>query len=305
MKNYLRLVRIENLIIIAITQFFVYINIILPIRFESEKTPFLTIVELFCIILATIFIAAAGNVINDYFDMRIDRINKPNKMVLGKHIKRRVAILLNIIFNALGVLFGFLASYLIGRFSLGLIFISMTFLMLFYSSTLKKRFLSGNLLVALLSAFVPVIVGIYENIGLNAVSNEKIIILALVYGVFAFVISFVREISKDLEDIYGDEICGCTTLAVTLGSEKTKNIIVFVIWFISLIIATTTGVIAYLHWWNLAMYSILFVLLPLIFIGKKTSKSVSKEDFHFVSSLFKWVMLTGILSTFILKNYLN
>lgn len=304
MKNYLKLVRIENLIIIALTQYLVYANIIIPIRAEANILPYLPINAFIFIVLATVLIAAGGNAINDYFDMRIDRINKPDKMILGKHIKRRVAILFNNLFNGLGVIFGFVASYYIGRVSLGLIFLSMSVFLLFYSSTLKKQFLIGNVLIAIMSGFVPLIIGLFENMGFGVVSSEKIIIITIIYASFAFLISFVREIVKDMEDVDGDSACGCKTMAVVLGFQKCKNIVNYIITFIILVVSTNLVILFYKHWWVLLAYSILFVLIPLLVVNHKVFKSKSKTDMHFVSTMFKWIMFTGVMSTFVLKYYL-
>ena len=303
MKYYFRLIRIENLLIIALTQCLIYFNIIVPYREDDKMMPYLNLVDFSLIVIATMLIAAAGNAINDYFDMRIDRINKPERIILGKHIERRMAIHLNNIFNLLGVFVGLIAAYEVGKWSLGFVFLIMTFILLLYSSTFKKLFLVGNIIIALLSAFVPFIIVFFECFSKPDYRNYYMLLIVLVYCGFAFLISLLREIIKDVEDVVGDEACGCKTIAVVFGVDKTLNIVKMGILITLLLTISFISYIGFRQMWIFAAYATIFVLIPMILVYLKSLKAKEKNEIRWISLAFKFIMLTGVLSTFLIRLY--
>ena len=217
--QYLKLFRLPNLIIIALLQYLIKYSLIIPFGFE----PILTDFEFGLLVLSTVFIAAAGYAINDYFDIQVDEINKKEEVVVGKSIKRRVAMALHLVLSFIGVILGFYLGYKAGNVNFGLIHIMASGLLWFYSTSYKRQFLIGNLVVSFLTALVVLMVPIFEItpvITQNTASAAKSVFLLIsVYALFAFVTTFMREIIKDLEDFKGDNSMGYKTLAISWGSQ--------------------------------------------------------------------------------------
>jgi 4-hydroxybenzoate polyprenyltransferase len=113
------------------------------------------------LLLSVFFIAAGGNIINDYFDVKADRVNKPDRLIIDKYIKRRWAIILNWTFNGIGFLIAlYLSIKLDNWWIVSIAFLTIN-LLYFYSAVFKRKFLIGNLVVALLTAIVPIYVYLY------------------------------------------------------------------------------------------------------------------------------------------------
>jgi len=230
--------------------------------------------------LATIFIGAAGYIINDYYDIKIDAINKPDKIIIGKDLTRRKAMLGHLFLSAAGVIIGALLSLKVGLVNLGAVL-----LLWGYSADLKKRPLSGNLTIAFLAASMVLVVAVlakFDNLGVWA------------YAAFAFVSTLIREIIKDLEDMKGDAAHGCRTLPIVLGIQKSRVILyALLIFFYALVLA------AGFYRQNDTIFGIylgLAVLAPGLMIGAQLRRSDRKRHFARLSLLCKFMMLTGTLS---------
>jgi 4-hydroxybenzoate polyprenyltransferase len=205
---FLQITRTNNLIIMLVTLAVSYYCLTDYLTPEDLLQPrFLLLCA--CVVLT----AAAGYIINDYHDINIDLINKPNKVVIGKIISRRWAMLLHFIFNGFAIISGFYLSVYIG-----LLVAACIVLLWLYSVHFKKQFLSGNLLVGTLSAFVIAILPLFNQL----ISSY----LVWVYALFAFGINFIREIIKDAEDVRGDSKFNCKTLPIVFGVRKTKKVII-------------------------------------------------------------------------------
>ena len=184
--------------------------------------------------LSVFFIAGAGNIINDYFDVKADKINKVDKLIIGKYISRRTAIVSNWLFNLSGFLFASYLSYIHSNWLIVIIaFIFINFLW-FYSSVYKRKFLTGNILVALMISSVPLYVLLYnfpfekfKNIIFTYRSLQESIIFEAVFiiSLIAFTINLSREFVKDIADIQGDMKLFAKTIPISLGIRKTKIII--------------------------------------------------------------------------------
>ena len=299
---YLRLVRITNLLIIVLTQYFFRFFIILPLyKIENIIPPTSNLFFLF-LVLSTVLLAAAGYAINDYFDMRIDHINKPDKMVLGKIIPRRMAILLHGIFTGFGILFSFIAAYMIGSLKLGFISIIVAYTLWQYSHKFKASFITGNLIIALSSAFVVFIVWLFEfyaqvNTGRALYRGENFLnFFMLAYLFFAFVTSFIREIIKDIEDIEGDSKVGRQTIPVKLGINKTKNIT----YSLALLNILFLGLMVYklFHFNNFYIlnYYLIFLAALFVYLMLLIKKAKEKPDYSFASMYIKIIIFAGLLS---------
>jgi 4-hydroxybenzoate polyprenyltransferase len=226
--SFLRLIRYINLLYIAFTQYLIQYTIIRPILAQAGVAPTLDHLHFFLLVLSTILIAAAGYVINDYFDVMIDSINKPRRIVIDRTIKRRTAMLLHQFMTGAGVLIGFYVAWKAGNLKLGLIHPIVAGLLWFYSTGYKRQLLIGNIVVSFLTAMVVMIVALYEHhlfapsdAGVNAAAYS-IFIIIFFYFLFAFLISLVRELVKDLEDVEGDRQYGCRTLPIVAGVQNTK-----------------------------------------------------------------------------------
>ena len=200
-----RLTRFWNLVIIAIAQYFAA-AFLLHLNFSVFSDW-----QLFVLSLSTVLIAAAGYIINDYYDIKIDLINKPDRVVIGKSITRRYAILFHTFISSIGILLGFVAGWKIGAINFLCVF-----LLWLYSNNLKRQPFIGNLAVAVLTGLSIDMINLLYNL-----HNTLIII----YSLFAFFMTLVREIVKDMEDMKGDTTFGCRTLPIVGGIRRTKNLL--------------------------------------------------------------------------------
>jgi len=216
---WLKLIRWPNLLIIFLTQFLVWLCIIGPAVWG--ETYLIHWKNFLLLTLSTLFIAAAGYVINDYFDIRIDAINRPEKVVLETSIHRRNAILLHIFLNVLGLLLALKVAHQAGQYQWLLLQLGTIVLLWFYSTQFKRQFIIGNLVVAMATALSIQVPAIYEP-ALRAYSFLDIfsanplnpLWLIAGYTFFAFMLTWMREIVKDMEDHIGDEAEGCETMPI-------------------------------------------------------------------------------------------
>ena len=299
LKNIFRLVRLLNLAFIVLTQLLFYYFIIIPIHNHFDSAgPVLSETLLFLIVSSTVLVAAAGYMINDYFDVGLDQINKPERVIVGRSISRRKIILIHSVLNIVGVLIGFYVAYVSGHFLLGFIPLLSSASLWFYSTRLKKTLLFGNLLVSFLTALVVLTVGWYELSakGLPADLRSKMNTLMLLYAGFAFLVSLIREIIKDIEDRRGDFYHGAKTVPIVLGVKNSK-------WIIASLTITTMLLLGWqeiLHYSSETFYAMLyldiFVQLPLLFLIILLVNAHVKKQYHQISNLLKLVMLAGICS---------
>ncbi|MGF7231706.1 geranylgeranylglycerol-phosphate geranylgeranyltransferase [Arachidicoccus sp.] len=300
MRAFLRLIRWPNLIFIFLTQLLFEYCIILPAFNQAHTVPNLGGVYIFLLALSSMLVAAGGNIINDYFDVNIDQINKPEKIIIGKYIHRHWAILFHTLFSGFGIALGFWIDYKAHTYLLGFTNFLCVTLLFIYSMVLKRKPLSGNVVIALLTAWTVLVVTFGESSQLiklgNAINASKITRLTLLYAGFAFIISLVREMVKDMEDIGGDSRYNCRTFPILFGLNAAK--IYSATWLIILIVLLCIMPFYVLQygWWVSALYCILFILAPSIKILNRLFKASTSKQFHALSSAIKWVMFSGILS---------
>jgi 4-hydroxybenzoate polyprenyltransferase len=222
---FLRLIRLLNLLFIAATQVLFQYAIVQPILDQMDYQT-LTNLQFSLLVLSSVLIAAAGYIINDYFDLNIDLINKPDKLVVEKHIRRRWAIFWHMGLSVLGILISLYLSWKTGAWWLGIANFGCVIALWFYSTTFKKKMLSGNIIISLMTAWVVLVIGLLslqmmtlrvgEHGTLIVFGNlqSKLMRLTLLYAGFAFIISVIREVIKDMEDLPGDERYGCRTMPI-------------------------------------------------------------------------------------------
>jgi len=287
---FLQITRTNNLIIMLVTLAVSYYCLTDYLTPEDLLQPrFLLLCA--CVVLT----AAAGYIINDYHDINIDLINKPNKVVIGKIISRRWAMLLHFIFNGFAIISGFYLSVYIG-----LLVAACIVLLWLYSVHFKKQFLSGNLLVGTLSAFVIAILPLFNQL----ISSY----LVWVYALFAFGINFIREIIKDAEDVRGDSKFNCKTLPIVFGVRKTKKVIIILVLIYTILLFAHTfianSLIPFRHSYGQIFYTfymLLFVIVPLIITTFFLINADVKSDFSRLSVLYKVIIISGLLSMVIIK----
>lgn len=301
----LMLIRFPNLVIIVLTQFLLRYCIIGPFLYNGDTEPMSSLAD-FCILcLATLLITSGGYVINDYFDVKIDEVNKPAQQVVGKIISGRTAIKWHILLTALGTALGLYLAYKVRLLTFGLIFPFVGLLLWFYSAKYKRSLIWGNLIVGLLSALVVLIVYVFEFFWLRLHPEFFADLIpdllwvgriTLAYAVFAFLTTLFREIIKDMEDVKGDSRVGCRTIPIVFGIGFSR-------WVVTVLVLLTLILLAFglmiLYRYSLMVvfwYLIATTCLPMIYLIYRSFRSNVPEEFHIMSNICKVVMVAGVLS---------
>ncbi len=276
MKPFLTLIRAQNLVLVVLSQALVQACLLSPgVRWHRVLEP-----GFLALTFSTVCIAAAGYIINDYYDVKIDAINKPDRLLVGRIIRRRQAMFAHLVLSVVGVLIGGLLLVPVGLINLGA-----ALLLWGYSARLKKLPLIGNIAIGLLSASMLLVVAVY-----NDVLNKT----TLGYALFALLISLIREIIKDIEDMKGDASFECRTLPIVLGMRGAKYVLYpLIIAFLALLVASVAHPATPLLF---DAYMLALVLGPSIWMVMKLARADKKADFSYLSSLNKIIMLMGILS---------
>ncbi|HEU4575045.1 MAG TPA: geranylgeranylglycerol-phosphate geranylgeranyltransferase [Chitinophagaceae bacterium] len=308
---FLKMVRLPNLIFIALTQVLFYFCIILPALSGAGGSPLVNLQNFSLLVFASVLIAAAGYIINDYFDINIDQVNKPQDNVVDVIVSRRWAMLWHMLLSGLGLAASFYVSWQTGLWYIVLANFLCVLLLFIYSVSLKKKLLTGNILISLLTAWVILILCFSEwSLGQNRqpaliqLAQHKIVRLGFLYAAFAFIISLVREAIKDMEDIEGDTRYGCTTMPIRWGINAAK--VYAAVWLVVLVAVVLIAQVYVMQfrWWLPNAYSTLCIVLPLLYILRLLFRSAGTKDFHKLSQLTKWVMLSGIVSMIFFWFYL-
>ena len=280
LKEIIQLIRLPNLLIIILTQYFTAIFLT---GMTDPYGMYFFDPNLFLLSASTILIAAGGYVINDYYDIKIDYINRPQKVVVGKLIKRRIALTTHIVFSFFGIVIGVFVNLYVGAVNLVAVF-----LLWFYSNHLKRLPFVGNLIIALLTATSLMVIMILYP------ANH---LLVFIYAIFSFFINLIREIIKDIEDWKGDQVFGCKTLPVIWGIRKTKRLIFFIL---AIFIISVIGLTIKVDNYFLTIYFV-FLAIPAIVFVQRLIRADSKRDFYLLSGFSKLIMLSGIISMIFFK----
>jgi 4-hydroxybenzoate polyprenyltransferase len=279
MRSFLRLIRAGNLLIIVLTQYLVRIFLVGP---KEDWLRHLADFRFFLLSLSTVLIAAAGYIINDYYDIKIDTINKPRRVVIGRILRRRHAMFTHSAFNALGIGLGLLVGL-----KVAVVNLLAAFVLWLYSNQLKRRPFIGNVTVALLTAASLLVIILY--VPRNG-------FLVFTFALFAFFISLIREIIKDMEDLRGDATFGCQTLPIVWGIRRTKSLLYILIGSFLVILFTLSF---YLREW-IVFYFSLFVFLPTAWLTWRLARADTRREFGYLSTWCKIIMLSGVLSMVLL-----
>ncbi len=307
LKAFFILIRLKNLIIIALTQYLIRYAIIEPMinlsLFELQLSHF----NFFLMSLATILIAAGGYIINDYFDTRIDRVNRPDLVVIDTYINRRVAMSAHLITSIAGILLGFYVASQAGVYQLGFIYAISSGMLWFYSTNFKRQVIIGNLVISFLTALVPIMVPLFEIPLLNKAYGEILLeanadfmfLLRFIgaYSLFAFIITLIREIIKDMEDVNGDSSFGRITIPIAIGLEKSKIIVITLSLILIIGLAYIQRLQLQANDFIFFIYILITIQLPMTFLILKLKKAKEQSEFKYMSKIIKMIMLAGILSS--------
>lgn len=302
--KYLKLIRFQNLLMIALMQCIIRYGFLKLQKVELALADW----QFALLVLSTVFIAAGGYIINDIMDQETDSINRPNQVIVGRSISESMAYNLYFGFTIAGALIGFYLSNLIYRDNFFGIFIITSLLLYIYATSFKQIAVIGNILVSLALALSVIIVGLFDIIPATDQVNRFQMMLWLEllfdYAVFAFLLNFIREIIKDLEDINGDYNQGMRTLPIVLGVSRTAKVVavitaiatVILLWYINNHLMDSGLYIA-------TIYALVFLVSPLIFAVVKVWTATTQKEFHLLSNVLKAIIFFGIL--FILIVNLN
>ncbi len=323
MKAFLNLIRWPNLLIVALTMILMRYAVIEPVISKinvelingtggqvplSLQFPWYNFLIL---VISTLFITAGGYVINDYFDIKTDLINK-GEVIVSTKVSRRQAMMWHNVLNIAGVAAGFYISWKAGYIWMGLLFLIVSGLLYFYSASYKRQFLIGNFIVALLTAMVPMLVVIFEwpalyrYYAVNAVNPPQLSIIFYWVGgfaIFAFLTTLTREIIKDIEDFEGDMAYGRNTIPVVTGTLTAR--------IVSILLVLITVGLLYVVWYFFLhdkitlIYISCALVLPLLYVVYQLIISANKKQLHNASRLMKIVMIAGILYSVVVKVILD
>ena len=302
-KNWFQLMRWKNLLFLAYIVTTIFYGVVTPYLSQYNLTLSNDIVLYLLLMGSTVFIAAGGYIINDYFDTKIDEINRPTKVIVGRDVTRAQAGLAFQILLGLGVLCGLSIALLLRDITIGLIYIVISGILWFYSSSYKRQLLIGNVMIALCSFMTPFMIGYVVNTQLISTYSPYIYATPIItdiylwtagFGLFSFLFTLLREIVKDIDDIQGDREMECHTLPIVWGIGTTK----IVLMVLSIVILLLTGYFAFFLipfatdtiTWKYFVFGIAIPMLILIFwIGKADKRSQWQQ----ISQFIKFIMLIG------------
>lgn len=320
MKDYLRLMRLPNLVFIGIVLWTMNYWVAAPIVHLSG-CPTLPWWMFTLITAATILVAAGGYVINDYFDVKIDRINRPDELIVTRTVDKERTMNLFIGLTATGIALGIAAAIAARSMQLGIIFILIPGLLWFYSSAYKRQLIIGNLIIALCTALVPMLIPIAYSSYLPepmGITKLQISVFVSAFAMFAFLTTWAREIIKDIEDQQGDRELECHTIPVVWGDLRAKIIASALIVLtmalamylggsvIPSIFALPNPMDAPLEWWHMlsSRYLVFGILIPMVCELVLLWRATIPSDYHQAQSLMKFIMFLGLLFSFVILKIL-
>ena len=312
LNNILKIIRWKNLAIISLSQIFIKFFFI---DFFIQKDQLLN--ENFVILLiVTILIAASGYIVNDIYDYNLDQINKPEKVVLGKFLKSRDAIIIYMMFNFLAIVLSIFLCMKIEQEIYILVFLLIIYCLWLYSKKLKKYKTIGNILIAFFISLSILNVPLFSY--KNILSDDRffVFLIICIFSVLAFLINLKREIIKDIEDIEGDKIHKVKSLPIIFGTKKSKlvTIIIGIILMFAISSLITFQILILrsdllldvggnqfsnpqIRGANYISIIYMFIILIMFFyVELLILNATTKTNFTKVSKLLKYLMLLSLLS---------
>ncbi|MBR6829848.1 MAG: geranylgeranylglycerol-phosphate geranylgeranyltransferase [Paludibacteraceae bacterium] len=306
-NDIMRLVRWSNLLFLAALIWLMEKWVATPILVKAAFGEQIPGYMLLLIILATVLIAAGGYVINDYFDVKIDRINRPDEVIVTRSVSKPAAMRLSMTLSGIGIACGITVAILLRSLTIGILFVLIPGLLWFYSSSYKRLFMIGNLIIALLAAVTPMVVAL-TNVAILQLRYETILPYTTLphdlyawlggFALFAFLLTWIREIIKDLQDQMGDRELECHSMPVVWGETGTKA-------FVTALIVLTLAIIGHL-WWHIlpfptawtslsTRYIALGIVTPLLCSIWLLWAAKIPSDYKTCQQVVKFTMLIGML----------
>ena len=306
-NDIMRLVRWSNLLFLAALIWLMEKWVATPILVKAAFGEQIPGYMLLLIILATVLIAAGGYVINDYFDVKIDRINRPDEVIVTRSVSKPAAMRLSMTLSGIGIACGITVAILLRSLTIGILFVLIPGLLWFYSSSYKRLFMIGNLIIALLAAVTPMVVAL-TNVAILQLRYETILPYTTLphdlyawlggFALFAFLLTWIREIIKDLQDQMGDRELECHSMPVVWGETGTKA-------FVTALIVLTLAIIGHL-WWHVlpfptawtslsTRYIALGIVTPLLCSIWLLWAAKIPSDYKTCQQVVKFTMLIGML----------
>lgn len=313
---YFRLIRVGNLTFLAILLYVIEKWVATPLLAIAHFGEIMPTWILILLILSIIFIAAGGYVINDYFDVKIDRINRPDDLIVTRHISRDGAMRLFLVLSIVGVLLGMVVAWWGRSWTLGMILIVIPGLLWFYSASYKRQLLIGNIVVAFMSALVPLLIAIINADYLHHLYRETLSYTPIVghlylwcggFALFAFIITLAREIVKDIEDKLGDCEMECRTIPIVWGDTTAKIITTGILITAAVLIGYVAfAVLPFPHEWRTlsTRYVIFGLITPIIGTLILLWSAKTPQEYHRTQLVIKFVMFMGVLYSFVIQQNL-
>jgi 4-hydroxybenzoate polyprenyltransferase len=304
-RNILQLIRFPNLVIIAATLLAVRYLVIVPEFFQMGVKPAISTPEFILIVANAMIIAAGGYILNDVFDIEIDRINHPDRMIIEKVFSRNEGVQIAVILLLLAFCLGIIISLRIASVLPALVFLVAILVVWWYAARLKKTLIWGNLAVACMTACTIGMIWLFELDATGLIQKpvaqtgfvSKIILSVMI---FAGGLNFVREIVKDMEDMQGDSMVNCRSLPVVAGIKITHWVVNSLTLFILILL-----VVSQVWLWNKELkyvsgWLMVMVVLPLIVFLLLVNRAETKQQYHRASSFLRWIMVLGLATLVVL-----
>ena len=306
-RDIMRLVRWSNLLFLSALVWLMEKWVAVPVLDRAAFGEQLPLFTLLLLMAAVVLTAAGGYVINDYFDVKIDRINRPDAVVVTRSVSKPAAMRLSVGLSITGALCGIAVAWLLRSMTLGIIFVLVPGLLWFYSSSYKRLLMIGNLTIALLAGLTPLVVAMANVAQLRLLYGSILPYTTLEhdlyawlggFALFAFLLTWIREIIKDLQDQMGDRELECHTLPIVWGELWTKI-------FVTVLLCGTLALIAWLwycvlpfpHTWNnlSTRYIALGITVPLLSVVWLLWAAKIPSDYKTCQQVVKFTMLIGML----------
>ncbi len=298
---FLRLLRFPNLLIVVLTQYLLYYQLLRPALLSEGILPVFDHRHFALFVFATVLITAVGNIFNDIFDYDIDLLNRPERVVLQRKISFTSAYRLAAFFGITGFLLAVYLAFHVERPYLLFLFPFAVLGLHLYNANLKKRPLTGNLVIALYCAGAGAVLWLAEWPALEILARKaadtqlKAWSVFLWFLVFAFLATAYRELIKDLEDVKGDKALNCRTLPVIWGEQRSKRLALF----FGFLLLIFLGAYGYLHHKQFGFPALTYMSIcigaPLLFSIGALHRAKSEKAYHQISQIAKFIILTGIL----------
>jgi 4-hydroxybenzoate polyprenyltransferase len=290
------MLRVLNLLMIACTFLLLRYLIFIPVYGFYSLNAGMGSLHYLLMITATILIAGAGYISNDYFDVVADRINKPGKDYIGIKIQAGSVLAIALIMSFFAMIVAIALTISIQSPVPAFILLLALAVAWWYAIKLKRSFIWGNVAVACMSAGTIAMAWIIEY-QFSQVPDEAFRIVTGIIAaisIFAFLLSLMREIVKDIEDIEGDSLIKCKSLPIVKGIPFTKTVVLMLSGItLVLLLISQFYLLEYLKY-AAVMWLFIGVEIPLIFFLPALKNADGKADLHKLSTMLKWIMLGGM-----------